>query len=251
MPKFIFPHNLTPPDPPDVCELAVFAVAVVPYALGALEARTTQYTWSDEGYSRGVQLVRSLQMSMLCGGMTDLIAEIRALRGIQPAYISTPEEERTIDMYRSLNDLIESTLEERGVLADGWFTAPQFATIADLVQAQRGSNSETGKEQWDSIATIINEASGTAQIADFITNLLGKTEEAIVEGGLLTFLVALTAANAAMMQQMLLDNATYADKVNEILLALRGSITPEDNVLLALRGSTDADSTRNLADLLE
>jgi hypothetical protein len=251
MPKFTHVHDFTPPDPPDVCELAAFPVAVVPYALAALEYRVPKYVWSEEGYVRGVQLIRSLQMAMLCGGMTDLIAEIRALRGILPAYITTPPEDRTIDMYRSLNDLIQSTIEERGVLSDGWFTGPQFATIADLVQAQRGSNSATGKAQWDEIATLISEAAGTADIANFITNLLGQTEEAVVEGGLLTFLVALTAANAAMMQQMLLDNATYADKINQILLALRGSIAPEDNVLLALRGTTNADGTRNIADLLE
>jgi len=251
MPRFNFPHDQDPPEPPDVCELAIFPVAVVPYALGALEARTTAYTWSDDGYVRGVQLIRSLQMSLLCGGMGDLVAEIRALRGLKPIYVTTPVEERTIDMYQSLNDLMQSTLDARGVLSDGWFTDPQFATLADLVQAQRGSNSTTGKDIWDDIALIIGEASGTAQIADFITNLLGRTEEAVVEGGLLTFLVALTAANAAMMQQMLLDNADYAAKVNEILIALRGSTTPEDNVLLALRGSTNADDTRNIADLLE
>jgi hypothetical protein len=72
MPHFNFPHDLEPPEPPDVCELAIFPVAVVPYALGALESRATAYTWSEDGYLRGNQLIRSLQMAILCGGLKEI-----------------------------------------------------------------------------------------------------------------------------------------------------------------------------------
>jgi len=251
MPRFVHVHDLVAPDPPDVCELAAFPVAVVPYALAALEHRIPPYIWADDSYVRGVQLVRSLQMALLCGGMTELIAEVRALRGLDPAYVTTAPEDRTIDMYRSLNDVLQSNLDLRGVLSDGWFTDPQFATIADLVQAQRGSNSAAGKDMWDEIALIIGDASGVSQIADFVVDILGKTEEAVVEGGLLTILVALTASNAAMMQQMLIFNAMNTEKINAILAALRGDTAPDDNILQALRGDVEASATRNVADLLE
>jgi hypothetical protein len=72
MPKFNFPHDLIPPELPDVCELAIFPVGVVPYALAALESRATVYTWSEEGYLRGNQLIRSLQMAILCGGLKEI-----------------------------------------------------------------------------------------------------------------------------------------------------------------------------------
>lgn len=73
MPRFTHVHDLVPPDPPDVCELAVFPVAVVPFALAALEYRIPKYVWAAEGYQRGVQLIRSLQMAILCGGMQELL----------------------------------------------------------------------------------------------------------------------------------------------------------------------------------
>lgn len=73
MPQIAHVSNLTPPEPPDICELVTFPVAVVPYALGALEYRIPKYIWSEDGYLRGVQLIRSLQMALLCGGMKELI----------------------------------------------------------------------------------------------------------------------------------------------------------------------------------
>jgi len=72
MPKFNFPHNLDAPALPDICELAIFPVAVVPYALAALESRATVYTWSHDSYLRGNQLIRSLQMAILCGGLKEI-----------------------------------------------------------------------------------------------------------------------------------------------------------------------------------
>jgi hypothetical protein len=79
MPRFTHVHDLVPPDPPDVCELAVFPVAVVPYALAALEHRIPKYVWSQDGYVRGVQLIRSLQMAILCGGLKEITERQDAL----------------------------------------------------------------------------------------------------------------------------------------------------------------------------
>lgn len=72
MPSTTHVHNQTPPELPDVCELAIFPVAVVPYALAALESRVPKYIWSDAGYVRGVQLIRSLQMALICGGLREI-----------------------------------------------------------------------------------------------------------------------------------------------------------------------------------
>ena len=65
-------HQLVPAELPDVCELAVFPVAVVPFALAALEARIPRHVWASDSYYRGVQLIRSLQMAILCGGLKEI-----------------------------------------------------------------------------------------------------------------------------------------------------------------------------------
>jgi hypothetical protein len=65
-------HDLVPAPPPDVCELAIFPVAAVPYALGALESRIPRHVWADDSYYRGVQLIRSMQLAILCGGLREI-----------------------------------------------------------------------------------------------------------------------------------------------------------------------------------
>jgi hypothetical protein len=72
MPRFTHVHDLIPADLPDVSELAGFCVAVVPFALAALEHRIPRYIWAEDSYLRGVQLIRSLQMALLCGGMREI-----------------------------------------------------------------------------------------------------------------------------------------------------------------------------------
>jgi hypothetical protein len=79
MPAIVHVHNLVVPDPPDVCELAIFPVAAVPYALGALEYRIPRYVWAAESYLRGVQLVRSMQLAILCGGLKEITERQDAL----------------------------------------------------------------------------------------------------------------------------------------------------------------------------
>lgn len=72
-------HDLVPPEPPDVCELAIFPVAVVPFALAALEYRIPKYVWAEDSYLRGTQLIRSLQMAILCGGLKEITERQDAL----------------------------------------------------------------------------------------------------------------------------------------------------------------------------
>lgn len=72
MPAITHVHNLAAPEQPYQCEIATFPVAAVPFALAALEYRIPRYVWRDESYLRGVQLVRSLQMALLCGGLKEI-----------------------------------------------------------------------------------------------------------------------------------------------------------------------------------
>jgi hypothetical protein len=72
MPAITHVHNLVAPEAPYQCEIAVFPIAVVPFALGALEYRIPRYVWADDSYLRGVQLVRSLQMALLYGGLREI-----------------------------------------------------------------------------------------------------------------------------------------------------------------------------------
>jgi len=79
MPAITHVHNLAAPEPPDVCEVVIYPVAVVPFALAALEYRIPVYVWEDASYARGVQLVRSLQMALLCGGVKEITERQDAL----------------------------------------------------------------------------------------------------------------------------------------------------------------------------
>lgn len=114
MPAITHVHNLVAPDPPDICELVIFPVAVVPFALGALEYRIPRYVWSDDSYLRGVQLVRSLQMALLCGGVKEITDRqdslyrlvAGALYGTEYTIVSSDPEivvEPAIGVYHSLD----------------------------------------------------------------------------------------------------------------------------------------------------
>jgi hypothetical protein len=237
----------TYPDPAEqpTCVLLFVPIELAPLVGGLFRQMENPREWATlDDWHKGYKSFVELQDQLMSTCVSDLIAELRALRGVKPEYVATPIEERTTDMYQSFTDI-------RGVLSDGWFETPVLASLADIVKAERGNDADIGKGLWDDISEIISDASGLASIASFVTNLLNTAEETVVQGGLLTALVALTAANTAMMQQMLIDNADNSAKVNAILLALRGDSAPEDNVLKALRGTTDASSTRNVADLLE
>lgn len=72
MARFTHVHDLVPAALPDVAEIAGFCVAVVPFALAALEHRIPRYVWTEESYLRGTQLVRSLQLSLICGGLKEI-----------------------------------------------------------------------------------------------------------------------------------------------------------------------------------
>jgi len=97
------------PEPPaePTCVLLLVPIELVPIVgalFGQMEQRRGWKTTADweQGYKAFVQL----QAQLMSNCLADLIAEIRALRGVKPDYTGVPVEDRTTDMYRDLNDII-------------------------------------------------------------------------------------------------------------------------------------------------
>jgi hypothetical protein len=211
-----------------------------------LEARL----WTKNDYLAGYYAISEVIAHMTSTCLIDFAQEIRDLRGVKPEFASTPIAERTSDMYNDLNTLFAQLLEMRGIMDDGWFT-DTYTTLKDVVQAQRGTNQAITEENWGTISDLLTGSASVVDIAAEVASLLTNVTETAVEGGLLGTIVALTAANTAMMAANALDVGNIITKLQAIVEALRGATAPTDNILLALRGTSDADETRNVVSLLE
>lgn len=98
------------PDPPaePACVLLFVPVELVPLVGGSFRRMEQRRRWAtEEDYQQGYRAFVELQAQLMNNCLADLIQEIRDLRGIAPAYASTPIEERESYMYRNINDLIE------------------------------------------------------------------------------------------------------------------------------------------------
>lgn len=96
------------PDPPDVpgCVLLFVPVELVPIVGGAFKRLEARRLWASESdWEQGYRAVVELEAQLMDNCLDSLIAEIRAFRGVRPEYAATPEDERTIDMYRDLGDV--------------------------------------------------------------------------------------------------------------------------------------------------
>jgi hypothetical protein len=254
-----FINNLTAPAPPYVAELAVFPVAVVPFALAALESRTVKYVWADEeNYQRGVQLIRSLQVALLTGGMQELIESNNrlyrlldsALYGRQYTQVSvepleiTPVIPAAPDTTAFPAGLIDKLEQLPGILDAGWFgIGGRKATIADIVTALRVGKETDATSIIDGINGLLDAGSDVTTMADFIEDLFNNTVQTAADGGILATLFAMGAAQAVMM-------GAQAAQLDRLIKSLDGGglTGPADNVLLALRGTTEADTDRNVID---
>lgn len=99
---FVYPDAPIEPG----CVLLFVPVELVPLVGGAFKAMEQRRKWAtqadfEQGYRAFVELERQLMSTCL----QELIQELRDLRGLKPAYTSVPIDERTSDMYRSLEDL--------------------------------------------------------------------------------------------------------------------------------------------------
>jgi len=246
MPPLIFPE---PPETP-TCTLLLVPNELVPIVgalFGRLERRAEWLTDSD--YQSGYKAFTQLEAQLMNSCLTDLIQEIRDARGVLPDFVSTPIEERTSDMYSSLQLVRQEVFDTRGTLVDGWFT-DTIATTADVVRAARGSDSDTGATIWSDISDLLSTGAELASIVGFITNLLTSQEETVVEGGLGIAQIALLASIAGILQTMGLTQSLHTEALIAILNALRGPTAVEDNIIVALRGTTPANEFRNVATLL-
>jgi len=231
------------------CILIPVDVAIAPLIAGMLRQFTEKHIWEANSYETGYNAIQEIIAAMSTNCIGDLVTELRALRGIKPEYASTPVEEQTTDMFNSFNDLLAANLAARGILDDGWFT-DTYATYADIVQAQRGTDKTNTVGLWDTVSGLLSGAASVGTIVGEIANVLSAQEETIVEGGLLTALIAITAANSALLQQLSILQSNSYTTLNSILGALRGETPPEDNILQALRGDTPASSERNVVEQL-
>jgi hypothetical protein len=222
-------------------------VPIVGSLFGSLELRAKWLTEDD--WEQGYKAFTALEAQLMNSCLQDLIQEIRDLRGVLPDFVETPIEERTSDMYNSLNNVRTEIFDTRGILVDGWFT-DTTASMADIVRAMRGSDQETGSSLWSTIAGLLAAGASLASIVDFITDLLTSQEEVVVEGGLGIAQVALLAGIAGVLQSIALTQNTQTAALLAILTAMKGDGEITDNILLALRGTTPASATHNLATLL-
>jgi hypothetical protein len=124
------------PDPPiePTCVLLFIPVELVPIVgalFGRLERRTEWATVLD--WQLGYKAFVDLQEQLMNNCLRELIDELRAARGVLPEYEDVPIVDRTVDMFRSLNDVLAGLLLLRGVVQ-----GETLATLADLVLALRG-----------------------------------------------------------------------------------------------------------------
>jgi hypothetical protein len=267
MPRFSFPSNLVPPDPPDVPELAIFPVAVVPYALAALESRTTKHTWSEDGYQRGVQLIRSLQMALMTGGLSDLLeGQNRIYRLIDSAMYGreyTVETEEPLVIAPVIPLVPDPTLEPAGLLTmvdalpgildAGWFgIGGHKATLADVVKALRVGTPEKATEAIDTFQEMLSAAGNIATVGDLVTDLFSSSVEAVEEGGMLLLMAGGIVGVMAGLQGLSMQLTTLAALDRRIIQSLDGGAMagPDDNVLMALRGISEASESRNVIDAI-
>jgi len=243
--RYVLPEDY----PSGNCVFLSVDIRLLPIIGARLSALLEPRLWVADGYQTGYRAITEVlaQMTALCS--SNLIQEIRDFRGVKPEFESTPVDERTSDMYNSLNDSYAKLLELRGIMDDGWFS-DTYTTLKDVVQVTRGLDQTNAVGMWDTVKDLIITSSSGASILTNIADLLSDVGETAVEGGLLTALIAIEASNAAIIQQQTLVQASMFTTLDNILRALRGETAPEDNILQAIRGDVEADADRNVVELL-
>jgi len=240
------------PDTPEIpsCVLLFVPVELVPIVGGLFASLERRAKWAtDSDFMSGYRAMTALEAQLMADCLGNLIQEIRDARGVLPAFVSTPIVDRTSDMYRSFNDIIQSVFDSRGVLVDGWFTDTN-ATMADIVRAQRGSDSSIGQALWSDVKDLLTAGAEVASILSFITNFLDAQETTVVEGGLLVTQIALLSGVAGILDNIHRAQVDQTAALTAVVEALRGATAPTDNILEALRGTAVSDATRNVVELL-
>lgn len=101
------PYTYPPAPPAPTCVMLfvpIELVSIVGALFSQMEKRERWIAASD--WQSGYYAFTDLQYQLMNNCIDTLIAEIRALRGVKPDYVSVPVEDRTTDMYRDFNDII-------------------------------------------------------------------------------------------------------------------------------------------------
>jgi len=89
------------------CALLAIPSNLVPIVAGLFSTLQYRAKWvSDIDYSSGRKAFAELEAQLVNACFSQLIQEIRDARGVAEVYEDVPTEERTSDMYRSLDDLV-------------------------------------------------------------------------------------------------------------------------------------------------
>lgn len=261
-------HNQVAPDAPYTQELAVFDVQSLPYALGALEARTPRHIWADDSYLRGEQLIRRLQLALLTGGMADLLeGQNRLYRLLNSALYGQTYEVQSYDplvIAPNIPAVPDQTIdpdgllwmvnELPGMLDQGWFgIGGRKATLADIVQALRIGSNSTKADLWDKLKNILDVGSDLSSMGNLIQGLFFNAVETGEEAGIFTLLAAAVVGNLATTAALGAGQQAQTLQLQRIIRSLDGGglTPPGDDLLTALRGDDNAGADRNVVDALK
>lgn len=235
------------------CYLVPIRADLVPFVAGALRQLEAREMWLTEAdYEAAYNAVAEIEAAMMNNCIADLVDELRAARGIKPDFVAVDPLLRTTDMYHNLGEVMMSITAARGVLSSGWFGVnPEYATIADVVRSMQGSSKEEGEGLLGTVKGLLDTGAEAGEISSAVSQFLTAQEQAIIGGGLLTTLIAITAANLALNTAVGQNIAVQTGQLTKIIQALRGTTPPNDNILAALRGTTDSSESRNIVELLK
>ena len=242
-------HSLSGIYPNGNCVLIAVDIGLLPVLTSQLLPLLSSRLWTIDSFEIGYRAISEVLSQMTNSCITQLIQEIRDFRGVKPDFVSTPVEERTSDMYNSLNDSFAQLLALRGIMNDGWFE-DTYTTLKDITQVNRGNNQEAADDTWQVISDMIRDGVGTGDVIANVGNLLENSADTAAEVCLLTALIAVEASNAMLLNEIIATQVPFYQALTDILTALRGSSAPSDNILQALRGNTPADADRNIVEQL-
>jgi hypothetical protein len=128
---------------PTGCEtLLCIDQAMIPIVAGLIGILERRGAWeTDSDWEQGYQWAIELQEALLSSCVQDLIAEIRALRGVRAEAESIPPENRTIEDYYSLADLLQT---DQQVADDSIATRALLAELGALIATTLGFHPSLG-----------------------------------------------------------------------------------------------------------
>lgn len=171
------------PTPTGCDTLVCVDQAMVPILAGIVGILESRGAWeTDSDWQQGYQWAVELQEALLNSCVQDLIAEIRALRGVRAEAESTPPEDRTIDDYYSLADLLQT---DQQVADDSIATRALLAELGALVATALGFHPSLGSAiaiflpRIGAMLQQVNQDDSSNQMDDLYQLPIGKVLESL------------------------------------------------------------------------